>query len=124
AAEAARDASTVALTRLNLAGLAREEADLAGALAHLEAAVELGRRAGSLLAVQGALLSLANLDLYLGRYARARGSIDSLAEQRASLSPWQAATLYGLEAELAARTGDVTRALGLYEECARAWESQ
>ena len=39
----------------------------------------MGRRAGGLVAVQQALLNLANLDLYLGRYARANASIDSLA---------------------------------------------
>ncbi|WP_394826320.1 sigma 54-interacting transcriptional regulator [Pendulispora albinea] len=123
AAEAARDAGTVALTRLNLAGLARAEGDLALALTHLEAAVDMGRRAGGLLAVRGALLHLANLDSYLGRYARARASIDSLAEERASLSPIHLATLLGLEAELAARTGDVPRASALYEESARAWDA-
>ncbi|MGH7281993.1 MAG: protein kinase domain-containing protein, partial [Polyangiaceae bacterium] len=99
AAEEARDATTVALTRLNLAGLARAEGDLALALTHLEAAVDMGRRAGSLLAVQGALLNLANLDLYLGRYSRARASVESLAETRETLSPIQAATLLGIEAE-------------------------
>ncbi len=124
AAEDARDATTVALTRLNLAGLARMEGDLALALTHLEAAVDMGRRAGSLLAVQGALLHLANLDLYLGRYARARASVDSLAEGRAELSPIQAASLLGLEAELTARSGDSARGAELYEESARKWDAQ
>ncbi|WP_394832743.1 sigma 54-interacting transcriptional regulator [Pendulispora rubella] len=123
AAEDARDAGTVALTRLNLAGLARAEGDLALSLTHLEAAVDMGRRAGGLLALQGALLNLANLDLYLGRYARARASIDSLAAARAQLSPINEAMLVGFEAELAARTGDVPRASELYEESARIWET-
>ncbi len=124
AAEEARDATTVALTRSNLAALAREEGDLALALSHLEAAADMGRRAGGQLAVQGALLNLANLDLYLGRYARARGSIDSLAAQRAALSPIAQATLLGLEAELAARSGDVARGSALYERSAQAWDAQ
>ncbi|MEO6574105.1 MAG: tetratricopeptide repeat protein, partial [Polyangiaceae bacterium] len=124
AAEDARDAATVALTRLNLAALARAEGDLALALVHLEAAVDMGQRAGGLIAVQGALLSLANLDLYLGRYARARNSIDSLAKEREALAPIARATLLGLEAELAARTGDVAGGAKLYEKCAAAWDAQ
>jgi serine/threonine-protein kinase PknK len=124
AAEDARDAATVALTRLNLAALARAEGDLAQALVHLEAAVDMGQRAGGLIAVQGALLSLANLDLYLGRYARARGSIDSLAKARDALAPIARATLLGLEAELAARTGDVAGGAILYEKSAAAWDAQ
>src|SRR6185312_15816178 len=47
AAERARDAATVATTRLNLAGLAQGEGDLGAALTHLEAAVDMGQRAGS-----------------------------------------------------------------------------
>ncbi|MEO8878272.1 MAG: sigma-54-dependent Fis family transcriptional regulator, partial [Polyangiaceae bacterium] len=109
---------------LNLAGLARAEGDLALALTHLEAAVDMGRRAGSLLAVQGALINLANLDLYLGRYARARASVDSLAENRKDLSPIQSASLFGLEAELAARAGDTVRGAELYEKSAGAWDAQ
>jgi len=123
AAEKARDVATVALTRLNLAGLARAEGDLAAALAHLEAAVDMGRRAGSLIAVQGALLHLANLDLYLGRYARARGSIESLERDHAELSAIHRATLLGLSAELAARSGDLAAAIAGYERSAQAWEA-
>ncbi|MGH7296733.1 MAG: sigma-54-dependent Fis family transcriptional regulator, partial [Polyangiaceae bacterium] len=123
-AEKARDAATVAAMRLNLAGLARAEGDLAQALAHLEAAADMGRRAGSGFAVTQALLNLANLDLYLGRWARARGSIDQLAAKRDELSPAALAQLLGLEAEHAARTGDLSRGAQLYEETARAWEAQ
>ncbi|MBK6692074.1 MAG: sigma 54-interacting transcriptional regulator [Myxococcales bacterium] len=124
AAEAARDAATIALTRLNLAALARGEGDLASALSHLEASVDMARRAGATLALRGALLSLANLDLYLGRYARARGSIASLASERASLPPVSQATLLGLEAELAARSGDADGAAALYDRSAKAWTEQ
>ncbi len=124
AAERARDAYTVAATRLNLAGIAQAEGDLAQALVHLEAAVDMGRRAGSTMAVTQALLNLANLDLYLGRWARARGSIEQLAAKRDELSPAAQAQLLGLEAEHAARTGDVARGASLYEQTALAWEKQ
>ena len=48
------------------------------------------------MAVQQALFNLANLDLYLGRYARAGASIERLAEQRDKLSPNARAQLLGL----------------------------
>ncbi len=124
AAEAARDAATVALTHLNIGALARAEGDLAGALRHLEASVDMGQRAGGKLAQRGALFSLANLDLYLGRYARARASIQSLAMERSTLPPVSQATLLGLEAELAARTGDSGGAARLYALSATAWNEQ
>ena len=124
AAETARDAATVASTRLNLAGLAQAEGDLAQALVHLEAAVDMGRRAGSGATVTQALLNLANLDLYLGRWARARGSIDQLVGRREDLAPAARAQLLGLEAEHATRTGDLARGAQLYEETARSWEAQ
>jgi serine/threonine-protein kinase PknK len=124
AAEKASDAATVATMRLNLAGLAQAEGDLAQALTHLEAAVDMGRRAGSGASVTQALLNLANLDLYLGRWARALASIDQLESRRDQLAPAARAQLLGLEAEHAARTGDVARGANLYEETALAWEAQ
>ncbi len=124
AAEAARDAATVATMRLNLAGLAQAEGDLALALLHLEASVDMGRRSGVALAVQQALLNLANLDLYLGRYSRASASIESLIAQKNTLGPLARAQLTGLEAELATRTGDHARAAELYEGSAAAYEAQ
>jgi len=124
AAEQAEDAATVATMRLNLAGLAKTEGDLAQALVHLEAAVDMGRRAGIGAAVTQALLNLANLDLYLGRWARARGSLDQLAAKREELSPDARAQLLGLEAEHLSRTGDGARASALYEQAAHAWEAQ
>ncbi len=123
AAERAGDAWTLATTRLNLAGLAKADGDLASALVHLEAAVDMGRRAGGLVAVQQALFNLANLDLYLGRYARAAASIASLAEQRQGLAPPARAQLLGLEAELATRMGDPERGGDLYELSAVAYEA-
>jgi serine/threonine-protein kinase PknK len=81
-AEGARDAATVATIRLNLSNLAQFDGDLALGLGHLEAAVDMGRRTGALVAMQQALMNLANLDLYLGRYARAGASIESLLLRR------------------------------------------
>jgi serine/threonine-protein kinase PknK len=123
AAEKARDAWTIATTRLNLAGMAKADGDLAQSLVHLEAALDMGRRAGALMAVQQALFNLANLDLYLGRYARAGASIERLAEQRDKLSPNARAQLLGLQAELATRMGDIDRGARLYELCAEAYDA-
>jgi transcriptional regulator with GAF, ATPase, and Fis domain len=124
ASEDARDAGSIANTRVNLAILAQGEGDFAAALRHLEAGVDMGRRAGGLVAVQQALLNLANLDLYLGRYARASASLDSLASARDALGPTARAQLLGLEAELATRTGDVARGARLYDACGDAWQAQ
>jgi serine/threonine-protein kinase PknK len=124
AAEGARDAATIATIRLNLSNLAQFDGDLALALQHLEAAVDMGRRAGALVAVQGALMNLASLDLYLGRYSRANASIESLSAQKDQLSPAFRADVLGLKADLAARTGDISRAAALYTECADARAAQ
>ncbi len=121
AAEEARDAWTLATTRLNLGGLAKADGDLGEALVHLEASVDMGRRAGALMAVQQALFNLANLDLYLGRYARASASIERIAEDRERLSPNARAQLLGLQAELAARMGEIEKGARLYELCAEAY---
>jgi transcriptional regulator with GAF, ATPase, and Fis domain len=124
AAEEARDASTVATVRLNLSNLAQLDGDLKGALSHLEAAVDMGRRSGALVAVHQALMNLANLDLYLGRYARARASIESLAKSEDELGPLARADLLGLRADLVARTGDAAEAAALYASCAAARSAQ
>ncbi len=123
-AEGARDAATVATIRLNLSNLAQFDGDLGLGLGHLEAAVDMGRRTGALVAVQQALLNLANLDLYLGRYARASASIESLLAQKDQLSAVARADLLGLQADLLARTGELARAAELYEACAAAREAQ
>jgi serine/threonine-protein kinase PknK len=122
-AEKARDAWTLATTRLNLAGLAKADGDLAQALVHLEGALDMGRRAGGFVVVQQALFNLANLDLYVGRYARAAASIEKLAEQRDKLAPNARAQLLGLEAELQTRLGDIDRAARLYGLCAEAYDA-
>ncbi|WP_242515789.1 sigma 54-interacting transcriptional regulator [Sorangium cellulosum] len=123
AAEQAGDAGTLTTTRLNLAGIAKLQGDLAAAIRHLEAAVDLGQRSGRVATLRQALLNLSNLDLYLGRLARARVSIDALAAQRADLAPQQHAQLLALEAEHAARSGDLERAERLCLECAEAYEA-
>ena len=122
-AEQAGDAGAVANTRLNLAVLANIEGDLADASKHLEAAIDMGRRAGRGSTTRQALLNLAHLDIYLGRYARARSGLASLAEQREKLAPNHRAQLVGMEAELAARTGEHARAAELYESCGAQYEA-
>jgi transcriptional regulator with GAF, ATPase, and Fis domain len=124
AAEKAGNAATVAAMRLNLAVLAQAEGDLALALSNLEAAVDMGKRAGTGATITQALLNLANLELYLGRWARARASIDLLIARREELSPAARAQLLGLEAMHATRTGDIARGASLYNETAQAWEAQ
>jgi transcriptional regulator with GAF, ATPase, and Fis domain/tetratricopeptide (TPR) repeat protein len=123
AAEEAGDAGTVATARLNLAGIAHTQGDIAGAIEHLEAAVDMGRRSGRVVTVRQALLNLANLDLYVGRLARARVSMDALAEQRRDLPPHQLAQFLALEAEHAARTGDALRGAALCGQCAEAYDA-
>ncbi|WP_437781223.1 sigma 54-interacting transcriptional regulator [Sorangium sp. So ce1097] len=123
AAEQAGDAGTLATTRLNLAALTKLQGDLGAAIRHLEAAVDLGRRSGRVATIRQALLNLANLDLYLGRLARARVSIDALAAHRADLAPQQHAQLLALEAEHAARSGDLEQAERLCLQCAEAYEA-
>jgi transcriptional regulator with GAF, ATPase, and Fis domain len=123
ASEAAGEAGAVATIRLNLAALTQGQGDFAQALAHLEAAVDMGGRAGRRSTTQQALLNLANLDLYLGRFARARSSIESLSMQRTTLAAGAEAQLRGLEADLAARTGDVPGALRMYAACAAAYDA-
>ncbi len=120
--ESARDATTVAAARLNLAALAREDGDIASAIEHLEATVDLGKRAGGLLAVQQARINLVNLDLYLGRHARARAAIDAL--EREVLPNAARAQLLGCRAELAGRTDDMAGAARLYEACAVLYDEQ
>jgi serine/threonine-protein kinase PknK len=121
AAERAGDASTLGTAQLNLAGLLKIHGDLAGAIEHFEAAVDMGRRSGRLGTVRNALLNLANLDLYLGRLSRARANIEALEEQREALSGVGRAQLCGLIAELKARTAGPLEAARAYEECAVAY---
>ncbi|AKT42628.1 sigma 54-interacting transcriptional regulator [Chondromyces crocatus] len=123
AAEQAGDAGTMATTRLNLAGIAKSQGDLAAAIRHLEAAVDMGRRSGRVITIRQALLNLANLDLYLGRIAKAKVAIDALVADRGSMPPYQRAQLLALEAEHAARSGDVAGAASLCLSCAEAYEA-
>ncbi len=122
-AEKAGDAGSVAATRLNLAGIAKTKGDVAGALAHLEAAVDMGRRAGRKSTLRQALLNLANLDLHLGRLAKAQASIDALAAERSELGQGHQAQLLALEAESAALSGDIDTAEERCRRCAEAYEA-
>ncbi|MBK8252131.1 MAG: sigma 54-interacting transcriptional regulator [Polyangiaceae bacterium] len=123
AAERAGDAGTVATARLNLAGIAKNQGDIAGAIEHLEASVDMGKRSGRFVTLRQALLNLANLDLYVGRLAKARVSMDMLAEQRRELPPHQLAQFLALEAEYAARSDEPQRAANLCAESAEAYEA-
>jgi serine/threonine-protein kinase PknK len=123
AAERASDAGTLGSAQLNLAGLLKIRGDIAGAIDLYEAAVDMGRRSGRRSTSLQALLNLANADLYLGRLARARASIDALDLQRAQLSPMMQAQLSGLEAELLARQGQNERAAANYDACAEAFRA-
>jgi DNA-binding NtrC family response regulator/tetratricopeptide (TPR) repeat protein len=123
AAEEAGDAGSVATTRLNLAGIAKTQGDVASAIRHLEAAVDMGRRSGRVAALRQALLNLANLDLYLGRLSRARVSLDALATERDELPPQLGAQLLALEAEYAQRSGDPASAGRLCLAAAEAYQA-
>ncbi|HWZ93303.1 MAG TPA: sigma 54-interacting transcriptional regulator, partial [Polyangiaceae bacterium] len=123
AAERASDAGVLATVQLNLAGLLKIRGDIAGAIEHFEAAVDMGRRSGRRSSALQALLNLANTDLYLGRLARARSSIETLQEQRADLSAVMCAQLSGLEADLELRQGNVEPAVQKYEACAEAFDA-
>jgi transcriptional regulator with GAF, ATPase, and Fis domain/predicted Ser/Thr protein kinase len=118
----ASDASNVGTARLNLAGLLKINGDLAGALENYEGAVDMGRRAGKLGTVRNALLNLANLDLYLGRLARARSGIETLEGQRDAMTAVARAQLNGLVAELEGRAGAPGEALRAYRACAASFE--
>ena len=123
AAERASDAGILATVQLNLAGLLKICGDIAGAIEHFEAAVDMGRRSGRRSGALQALLNLANTDLFLGRLARARANIETLQEQRAELSPVMLAQLLGLEAELELREGNVLPAVEKYYACAAGYEA-
>jgi transcriptional regulator with GAF, ATPase, and Fis domain len=122
AAERASDAGTLAMVQLNLAGLLKIQGDIAGSLELFEAAVDMGRRSGRRSTVRQALLSLANTDLYLGRLARARASIEALDEQREQLPEVLKPQLLGLRAELHERQGQLDRAVTLFDARAEANE--
>ncbi|MBK7582558.1 MAG: sigma 54-interacting transcriptional regulator [Myxococcales bacterium] len=121
AGEKAGDAGMLATLRLNLAGLLKMRGDIAGAIQHFEGAVDMGKRSGRRSTTRQALLNLANTDLYLGRLARARASIDALTEQRDQLPPVMQAQLHGLIAELRSLSGQSEAAVRDYEASAAAY---
>ncbi len=118
AAETAGDAGTLATLQLNLAGLLKVRGDLAQAIEHFEAAVDMGRRSGRRSTMRHALLNLANTDLYLGRLARAQSSIETLQAQENQLSAELKAELTGRRAELQAGLGQLDAAARLYRSSA------
>ncbi len=121
AAEAVSEAGLLATVQLNLACVLKVRGDLARAVELFEGAVDMGRRSGRLSTVRNALLNLANTDLYLGRLARARESIEALDDESEQMVPFLRAQHLGLKAELAARMGEGERSLGLYAACADAY---
>jgi transcriptional regulator with GAF, ATPase, and Fis domain/tetratricopeptide (TPR) repeat protein/predicted Ser/Thr protein kinase len=123
AAERASDAGALATIQLNLAGVLKIRGDIAGAIEHFEAAVDMGRRSGRRSSALQALLNLANADLFLGRLARARSAIETLEEQRSELSSVMCAQLLGLSAELQLREGNVLSAVERFDACAQAFEA-
>lgn len=118
AAEKAGDAGTLATLQLNLAGLLKMSGDIAGAIERFEGAVDMGKRSGRRSTTRQALLNLANMDLYLGRMARARTSIEALEAQREQLPPVVLAQLAGLRAELEAKNGNLAEAVSSFEASA------
>ncbi len=121
-AQNAGDASILGTVQLNLAALYRVRGDIGEAIEHYEAAVDMGRRSGRQATVRAALANLANADLYLGRLARARTSIEALDVQRDQLTANATAQLHGLKAELFAQTGEHLRAIDEYRLCAETFE--
>jgi transcriptional regulator with GAF, ATPase, and Fis domain/Tfp pilus assembly protein PilF len=117
------DAGLLATTHLNLAGLLKVRGDLAGAIEHFEVALDLGQRTGRQSTVRSSLLNLANLDLYLGRLARARARIDELSRERDHLPMIVQAQLLGREAELDAQSSEISTAVDKYDACAKVYES-
>lgn len=121
AAERAGDASTLAVVRDNLAGLLKVRGDIQGAIEQFEAALDMGRRSGRGQTVRQALLNLANLDIYLGRFARASARIEMLQAQQDQLPPLVRAQLVGLLADLHARQNQHEQAVVHYQVCADAF---
>ncbi len=121
-AQNAGDASILGTVQLNLAALYRWRGDIGEAIEHYEAAVDMGRRSGRQATVRLALANLANADLYLGRLARARTSIEALDADKDQLTANGTAQLHGLKAELFAQTGERQRAIEEYRRCAEGYE--
>jgi transcriptional regulator with GAF, ATPase, and Fis domain/predicted Ser/Thr protein kinase len=121
AAERGSDAGALAVLRANIAGLLKIRGDIQGAIEQFEAALDMGRRSGRRFAARQALVNLANLELYLGRIARAAVRIETLETQRAQLPPEMRAQLSGLLAELFDRQNEIEKAATHYEACADAF---
>ena len=97
-----------ATVQLNLASLLKVRGDIAGAIEHFEAAVDMGRRSGRRSAARHALLeprehrSLSGPPrARAGQHRGARRAAPRASRRRAARSSW------GCEAELAARSGQI-----------------
>ena len=121
-AERAEDAWTTTTTHNNLAGLLRKLGDLAGASRSLEAGIDMGLRAGATLLVELARINLLNLDLYLGRYARA-AELEKALGSAETLSAGSRAQLLGLRAWHAERRAQFDEAISLYTACIEAYRA-
>lgn len=121
-ARAAGDANMLGTAQVNLAVLLKVQGDIARAIEHFEAALDMGKRSGRRNTVRASLINLANLDLYLGRLARARINIQALEAQSDTLPANAKAQLFGLQAELHGRAGEIERSVEAYARCAAAYE--
>jgi len=122
-AQNAGDAGNLGTVQLNLAALLKIRGDIGAAIEHYEAAVDMGRRSGRTNTVRLALANLANADLYLGRVARARVSINALQDQWDDLPTTMRAQLLGLLGDMYTQTGELPEAIESYRKCAEAFEA-
>ncbi len=120
ASERAGDAGMLSTAQINLAALLKVQGELSPSLEMLESAVDSARRSGRRSTLQQALLNLANADLYLGRFEKARASIAAVRSEE-SLPAVSRAQLEGLSAELADREGHFSLSLELYAKCETAF---
>lgn len=119
-ASRAGDAGALASAQINLAGLRKEQGDIAQSVELFEAGIDAALRAGRTVSVQQALLNLANLDIYLGRTERARANLERMGEL-GELTESQHAQRLGLTAEIWTRMGRVREAMAAYRRCEDAW---
>lgn len=119
-ASQAGDAGALASAQINLAGLRKEQGDIARSVELFEAATDAALRAGRTVSVQQALLNLTNLDIYLGRLERARASLERM-DALGELTEAQHAQRLGLAAEIWTRMGRVRESVAAFERCEEAW---
>jgi transcriptional regulator with GAF, ATPase, and Fis domain len=118
------DAGSMATFSLNLGTVCYALGDMARAAEYYESASRLARRAGRRPTEIAARANLANLDVYLGRYERARAGAREAFDDatRAGLQAL-AAQAVAIAAECTARTGDLEGALVRWEDALARWRS-